>query len=96
MRNTIREFRENISKYCDDNIGERVLFTAFTHLCPLPKKSDKKSIVDSLSPKNLSSLTSRIVNDLIDEGILKEVNKPDDLRTGYGRYEILPHEKLIC
>ena len=78
-------FKENIYKYCDNNIEEKVLFSVFTYLSP--------ELGKEIAPKNLAVLTSKIVNDLIAQKIIIEIPKKSD--NPYGFYEILPHENLL-
>ncbi len=80
-----RQFRKEIYKYCDDNVGEKILFTGFTNLYI--------QLEHEITPKNLASLTSEIIHELIGRKILIEV--PKEFESVYGMYEILPHEKLI-
>ena len=79
-------FKEKICNYCKDNIGEKILFTGFTHLWPLPEKE--------ISPKDLAILTSKILYDL-NKGkriIIKEVSKPEEFSIPYAMYEILSYK----
>ena len=79
----VEQFRKKIYRYCQDNIGEEILFTGFEYMWPW-QNSD-------ISPKNLAMLTSRILNDLIKEKIIIEV--PKEVESVYGMYKVLPHEK---
>jgi len=82
----IEELKNRIYEYCDNNIKGKILFTAFTNLWF--ENHD-------ISPKDLASLTSKIINSLIKKGVLKEVPKPKNSDVPYGMYKILPHERLI-
>ena len=81
-----KEFRENIYRYCDNNIGKEILFKGFEWLWP--QNHD-------ISPKNLATLTSKIVNNLVRDRTLEEIPKPLNSDVPYGMYKILPHKKLI-
>jgi len=81
-----REFKKRIYEYCDNNVRKKVLLTGFMNLL---------STNHDVAPKDLAILTSKINNDLIKKGILKEVPKPKNSDVPYGMYEILPHERLI-
>ena len=75
-----KEFRENIYRYCD-NLGKKegVLSSTFSNLWIQSHQE--------ISPKDLATLTSKIVNDLIRNGILKEIPKPPDFTDiPYGMY----------
>jgi len=83
-----KKFRENIYRYCDDNVGKKLLSTAFTNFW--------RQSIQEISPQGLVNKTGGIIDDLVKERVLREVRKPhnfDDIP--YGIYEILPHEKLI-
>ena len=80
------QFKENIYKYCDNNIRIKVLLTGFMYLSPELEKE--------IAPKNLAVLTSKIVNDLIKKRTVREVFNPNS-DVPYGMYEILPHKKLL-
>ncbi len=94
MHKKKEEFLENINRYCDNNIGKKVFLTAFTNLYPMP--SENPGIKDILSNKDLVIETSRIVRDLENKKILREVDKSKELSYNpYPRYEILSHERLV-
>ncbi len=83
-----KDFRENIYSYCDNNIKEEVLSTVFNNLWI--------QSIQEISPKNLEILTSRIINDLVKEGVLREIPKPSNfIDIPYGMYKVLPHNGLI-
>lgn len=83
----IRKFKEKIFFYCDScEVNSEVLFPVFMELWP---ESDKLSI----SRKDLASLTSNILNELIDKGVLCINGKKSD--NVYAFYKILPHKDLI-
>ncbi|MCH8945669.1 MAG: hypothetical protein IIA85_01985 [Nanoarchaeota archaeon] len=83
-------YRKDIYKYCNDNIGKKVLFPGFTILWQTWKRDSDKRY--DIAPKDLAILTSNIIQELSKEGILREVKKPEELDfTPYGFYEILPH-----
>jgi hypothetical protein len=79
----IEKFRKNIYEYCQENVGEEILFTGFEYLWPR-QNSD-------MSPRDLAKLTSQILSGLIKEKIIIEV--PKKVESVYGMYKILPHEK---
>ena len=81
-----KEFVYKIRKYSDENIGKKILFTAFTNL---------EFQNHDISPKDLASLTSKIINNLIKQKIIIEIPKSKEFDIPYGMYEILPHERLI-
>jgi hypothetical protein len=84
---TFKEFEKKIYTYCDNNIGNKVLFSGFEWLYTEPEK---------VIPRDLVNLTGIIVRDLVEKNILKEVPKEKaEHESVYGLYEILPHEKLI-
>lgn len=85
MHKLKEQFRKCICKYCDNNIGEKLLFPAFTNLY--------SQLKHEIAPKNLGVLTSEIVNDLIKRKVLIEV--PKEFENLYGMYRILPHKRLI-
>jgi len=87
MIDSFKEFEKRIYEYCDDNVRKRILFTRFTFLWP--------QLEQQITPKDLASLTSKIINSLIKKGVLKEVPKPKNSDVPYGMYKILPHERLI-
>lgn len=89
MEEIKKEFQNNIYKYCDENVGKKILFPAFRHLYPIFR--DDSSF---LAPKEITTLTNEILNELNAKEILKEVNTPDGFVTGYPMYEILEHNKL--
>ena len=84
------KFAREIYRYCDKNIGYNVLFPVFTNLYTESGKRNKTS---------LARYTSKIVNELMWEGILKEVSKEfwedDEFSIHYGFYEILKHDNLL-
>jgi len=82
-----KEFRENIYRYCDNNVKQEVLSSIFNNLWI--------QSVQEISPKDLTTLTGGVINDLVRDGILKEIPKPSNFDVPYGMYEILPHNKLI-
>jgi len=79
------QFKKRIYEYCGNNLGRDILFSGFTNLWIQPHQE--------ISPKDLATLTSGIVNDLIKDGILEEISKPADFDVPYGMYKILPHNK---
>lgn len=79
------EFKEKIYKYCDNNIGNKILFLGFESIY---------TSHDKITPKDLVNLTEIIIHDLIEKNILREVEKKE-YESVYALYEILPHEKLI-
>ncbi len=81
-----KEFEKKIYEYCDNHVKKRVLFTGFMYLWP-PNHD--------IAPKDLATLTSRILNGLTQKGILREVPNREEFDVPYGMYEILPHEMLI-
>ncbi len=86
MREDNPHFVNEIYKYCDENIGEKGLFSLFTNLW-----YEEKFIIK----KDLIGITEKIVNNLIKDNILIEIRKPEELESPYGYYEIKPHSDLI-
>jgi hypothetical protein len=82
---TFKEFENKIYTYCDNNIGNKVLFLGLNWLYSEPEK---------ITPQDLVNLTGIIIRDLIGKNILKEVEKQEN-ESVYALYEILPHERLI-
>jgi hypothetical protein len=83
----IEKFKEEIYFYCDCNaVCSESLFPVFRDLWP-------ESEEISISRKDLTTLTSHILNDLIDKGVL-EINRSRN-NSIYAFYKILPHEPLI-
>ena len=83
-QNYIKFVRE-IYSFCDENIGEKILFPFFMNLWP--------EIDCTIEKKDLAFHTSKIVSRLISKRILKEIPKSFD--NAHGMYEILKHEKFI-
>jgi hypothetical protein len=79
--------KERIYKYCDDNIGNKILFPGFVFT------GFDWLYHNKISPQNLTNLIGIIIRDLTEKKILKEVEK--DFESLYAMYEILPHEKLF-
>lgn len=79
------KFVRKIYSFCDDNIGEKVLFPFFMNCW--------SEIDCTIEKKDLAVHTSKIVSKLISENILKEV--PKNFYNAHGMYEVLKHEKLI-
>ncbi len=80
------KFAQDIYGYCDKNVGCEVLSIVFANFYPDTGKRNKTS---------LARHTSKIVNELVWEGILTEVKKDSHLDTPHGLYKILEHERLI-
>ncbi|MCX6749923.1 MAG: hypothetical protein NTZ83_00530 [Candidatus Pacearchaeota archaeon] len=87
MREDYSYFEKEIYRYCDENIGEKVLFSVFTNLW-----REEEFIIK----KDLIGITEKIINDLIKRGILIDMEKPEklegfyELESPYGYYEIKP------
>lgn len=86
MREKNSHFVNEIYKYCDENVGEKVLFSVFTNLY-----NEEKFIIK----RDLVGITEKIINNLIKEEILIEIVKPKGLESFYGYYEVKPHEDLM-
>jgi hypothetical protein len=86
MHKKYSNFEKEICIFCDENVGAKGLFSVFLNLW-----DEKKPF----SKKNLIGLTEKIINDLIKQEILTEIEKPEELESPYGYYEILRHEDLI-
>ncbi|MFH1503240.1 MAG: hypothetical protein ABIE36_01125 [Candidatus Diapherotrites archaeon] len=79
-------FEKEIYRYCDENVGEKVLSSVFINLW-----HEEESIIK----KDLMGLTEKIINNLIKNEVLIEIEKPEELESHYGYYEIRPHKNLI-
>lgn len=77
------KFVRGVYSYCDNHIGEEVLFPLFINCWP-------EEII--IKKKDLVIYTSKIVSKLISEDVLKEVPKGFD--NVYGLYKILEHERF--
>ena len=85
-------FENKILNYCDEHIGEKVLFPLFVNFwleenCHLDKK-------------NLVIITSDILKSLVEKNVLEEISVEESVRNkefenGYTLYEILKHRKLV-
>ena len=74
-------FVERIHGYCREHTGEKVLFPLFMNLWP--------ELEISIEKKELAVYTSKAVNKLVSEKMLKEVPKERGFDNVYGLYEIL-------
>lgn len=83
------KFEENIHKYCDNKIGEKILFTGFEFMWP------RNSTQKLPNRQELSELTGKIIGNLICRKVLKEVEKEEGYESVYGLYEIQAHAPLI-
>lgn len=81
-------FVNEIYKYCDENVGSKTLSSVFTNFY------NENGEGTHLDKKDLVKLTEKITNDLIKEGILKELEIPEEFECPYGYYEIMPHKNL--
>ena len=79
MQEKYKLFKEKISDYLEIHKGEKVLFPVFVNLANRINFKETK--------KDLTTLTSKIINNLIKEGKLKEV--PKKFENVYGMYKIL-------
>ncbi len=86
MNKNYIKFVKNIYSYCDENIGEKILFPFFMYFWP--------EIDCTVEKRDLAFYTSKIVSRLILKGALKEISKSFD--NVYGMYEILENEPLFC
>jgi hypothetical protein len=86
----IEKFKEEIYFYCDYNVSSNVLFPAFVNLWP---ENSGQNV--SLSKKDLAIITSKILWELVNKGILIEMPKDDKSHNPYGLYKILPHENMM-
>jgi len=83
----INNFKEEIFFYCDScEVNSEILFPAFVELWPESNKT-------KFSKKELSILTSDILNELIDKGVLCINGKKSD--NLYAFYTVLPHRALV-
>jgi hypothetical protein len=86
----IKKFKEEIYFYCDYNLDCKVLFPLFVSLWP---EKDGGLEEKDISRKDLAVLTSHILNDLTERGVLEIVDK--NALNGYAFYKILPHKDLV-
>lgn len=101
-------FETNIYRFCDENIGAKVLFPLFRGLYPPIFENDSSE--SDICHKILAQHTSRILESLVKFGIIREIPLPVKIDTEYGflvsnvnvpyfsgypYYEILPHPPLI-
>jgi len=80
------KFPELVYRYVDENVGCDVLSLVFMNLYPETGKRNKTS---------LAKYNSKLVNELVWGGILKEIKKDPHLDTPHGLYKILEHERLV-
>ncbi|VVB84067.1 Uncharacterised protein [uncultured archaeon] len=87
-----KEFEEpiikEVYKYCDNNIGETILFTGFVFA-----GFDGLNRGEANS-QDLTNLVSNILLNLTEKGILTEVRQKEN-EFIYPFYKVLYHEKLI-
>ena len=79
-------FPNFIYEYCDLNVGDKVLFPFFMNFYPESGKRNKKS---------LARYTSKIVNELVWEGVLGDISNQKKSSNPYGYYVVLKHENLL-
>ncbi len=106
---SILAFEMRIYQFCDEHVGEKLLFPVFVGLYPINPKEEVSDSRD-ICGKLLNMLTSRILDGLASNGILREVPLPVRVDeeygflvprakvpyfSGYPYYEILPHEPLV-
>lgn len=77
------EFRKEVYRYCDNRVGEEVLFPVFPNLW-------LTSGYTPVAPKDLVSLVGGITSDLVNKGVLERL----PVGGFYEMYKILPHERL--
>ena len=85
MNKSYIKFVREIYSYCDNHIGEEVLFPFFVNCL-----SEIECVIEK---RDLVSYTSEIASKLILKNVLKEV--PKKFENFYGMYKVLPHERLI-
>lgn len=85
--NNCENFRREVYRYCDENVGKRVLFTGFAYLY---------SFYDGIiTPQQLALVTENIVSRLLEKEVLTEISAEDKgIESPYGMYKILLHERL--
>jgi hypothetical protein len=86
------EFEKKLYEFCDKNVGDKVLSTYFSYLWPVPKQESPEEYL--ISPKELQRGISKLLNILVKKGVIKEIDKPEELESVYPLYEILPHTRL--
>jgi len=96
MRKDYIHFVREIYSYCDENIGEKVLFPAFMNLW------DENGEASYISRKDLAVLTSKIISRLLNkdkkkkrEKILRVIHSNYKLHDAYGFYKIRSHKNLM-
>jgi len=80
-----KQFEKKGYSYCDENVGDKSLFPFFMDFWPHEDYLIRK--------RNLAVITSKIVENLINKKVLKEI--PVEFGNGYGFYEVLKHRRLI-
>lgn len=83
-------FEERVYRFCDNNVGEEVLFTGFVHLWP--KQIELCPREEIIHPK-IIFYTNNVINKLLRLNVLREI--PKDFDTFYPMYNILAHDSLI-
>lgn len=79
--------KERVYRYCDENTGNKILFTGFIFT------GFDWLYHGKISPRNLTNLIGVIIHDLTEKKILREVREKI-FESVYPLYEILPHERL--
>lgn len=78
-------FKEKIYNYCYENAGQKGLFSVFVDLVYEG---------DFVKKRNLVHKVEKITRELVEEGILVEIEKPENLESPYGYYKINPPKDL--
>ncbi|MGY4884519.1 MAG: hypothetical protein ACP5NZ_02985 [Nanobdellota archaeon] len=87
---TIEKFKKEIYFYCDYNINSEVLFPAFVNLWPENVGQNR-----CLSGKDLAIVTSDILQELVDKGVLIVISKDERSHNPYALYKIQEHKNLM-
>jgi hypothetical protein len=86
MQKGYYHFVREVYSYCDENRGEKALLPVFVNLWEEEFKIDKK---------DLTAMTSRIINRLVKKEVLIEIPKYGGFHVPYGLYEILNYEENL-
>jgi hypothetical protein len=83
-------FVKEVYSYCDNNIGQKILFPAFTNLWDENGEENTH-----ISKKDLAIIASKIVTRLLERKILNVIPKDGKSYNPYGFYKILEHKNLM-
>jgi hypothetical protein len=90
FQSEIEKFREEIYFYCDLNRNEEHSVSSFPFFRGLWPEPNSKSMKKEISRRDLTVLTSSILDELIEKGVLGIVHSNTD--NGYAFYRILDYD----